>query len=114
MSNMEKETILYSIINSTDEAYQVIPELKDAWNMTPHRILNLGETIYLNLDNKNNLNLKCLSSESWVNFQISDNKLAITFDSNLTGITRQTRIFINVMSGDTDINLLTFAIYQKG
>ena len=66
MSNMGKETILYSIINSTDEAYQVIPELKDAWNMTPHRILNLGETIYLNLDNNKIVDITSLSECSFL------------------------------------------------
>jgi len=42
---MEKETILYSIIYSSQEAYDRIPELKDAWNLTPHKISKLGETI---------------------------------------------------------------------
>lgn len=111
---MEKETILYSIINSTDEAYQIIPELKDAWNMTPHRILNIGETVTLDLNNKNNLKLQCLSSEDWVTFDITDKKLSIIFEPNLTGFTRQARVFINVILNNLNINLLAFAIHQKG
>ena len=37
-NNMDKETIFYSIMYQDSSAISIIPELANAYNMTPHRI----------------------------------------------------------------------------
>lgn len=39
---MEKQTILYNILYIDERAKNLIPEVVDAWNITPHRFSKSG------------------------------------------------------------------------
>ena len=64
-SNMNKETIFYSIMYQDSSAISIIPELANAYNMTPHRITKEGEVINIPI-NRTLGRLSFVGGQDWI------------------------------------------------
>lgn len=109
---MEKETILYNILYVDNRARTLIPEVVDAWNITPHRFDKAGETVSLAL-NFTMYRLEGYSTSDYVHINITDSSIDITLDPNPTPATRQARISINICDSSGCNKLLQFVIHQN-
>lgn len=106
--------MLYSVVYADQKAYLLIPELKDAWNLTPHRINRPGETVEIELRNPDKIEITGFCSADFVNIDIKEDTINIKFDPNFTGSTRETRIYLNTVVDNKVNKLLQFAIHQNG
>jgi hypothetical protein len=66
---MEKETILYNILYVDNRARNIIPEVIDAWNLTPHRFIKSGETVSLDV-HSNMYSIQGFSSAQYVHINV--------------------------------------------
>ena len=46
---MEQETIFYNKLYVNNKARTFMPELVNAWNLTPHRFIMSGETLSIDI-----------------------------------------------------------------
>lgn len=109
---MEKETILYNILYVDNRARNIIPEVIDAWNLTPHRFIKSGETVSLDV-HSNMYNIQGFSSAQYVHINVKQDRIDITLDPNDTDTTRQARISLNISDSTGTHKLLQFVIHQN-
>lgn len=109
---MEKETILYNILYVDQKAKNLIPEVVDAWNMTPHRFNKAGETVSLKL-NDTIEEIKGYSTSDFVDIDVTRDYIKITLQPNTTQSSREARILLSIGGGDYYTKLLNFVIHQN-
>ena len=96
---MEKETILYNILYVDNKARTIIPEVVNAWNLTPHRFIKSGETVSIDISRTLYI-IKGFSSSDYVH-------------PNDTNATRQARVSLNISDPTGTHKLLQFVIHQN-
>lgn len=111
---MEQRTILYSVIYADQKAYIIIPELKDAWNLTPHRISRTGEVVELKIQNPDEIELTGFCNSDFIHIDIQEDKIVFSIDPNTTGSTRESRIYLNMLIDNKVNKLVQFALHQNG
>jgi hypothetical protein len=80
---MEKQTILYNILYVDERAKNLIPEVVDAWNITPHRFSKSGESVSLKL-NDTIEEIKGYSTSDFVDIEVTRKSIIITLQPNTT------------------------------
>lgn len=109
---MEKQTILYNILYIDERAKNLIPEVVDAWNITPHRFSKSGESVSLKL-NDTIEEIKGYSTSDFVDIEVTRKSIIVTLQPNTTQGSRQARVTINANSGSHTTKLLQFVIHQN-
>lgn len=109
---MEKETILYNILYVDNKARTIIPEVANAWNLTPHRFIKSGETVSIDI-NRTMYIIKGFSSSDYVHIDVKQDRIDITLDPNDTNATRQARVSLNISDPTGTHKLLQFVIHQN-
>lgn len=109
---MDKETIFYSIMFQDNDAVNIIPELKDAYNMTPHRIVKAGEVITIPI-NRTLGKLSFVGGQEWIHPVVNTDDIKIVFDENTTNATRIARPVIQYCDPAGCKNLVQFALHQN-
>lgn len=109
---MEKQTILYNILYIDERAKNLIPEVVDAWNITPHRFSKSGESVSLKL-NDTIEEIKGYSTSDFVDIEVTRKSIIVTLQPNTTQGSRQARVTINANSGGHTTKLLQFVIHQN-
>lgn len=109
---MEKQTILYNILYIDERAKNLIPEVVDAWNMTPHRFNKAGETVSLKL-NDTIEEITGYSTSDFVGIEVTRKNIIVTLQPNTTQGSRQARVTLNIGKGEHTTKLLQFVIHQN-
>lgn len=112
-SNMNKETIFYSIMYQDSSAISIIPELANAYNMTPHRITKEGEVINIPI-NRTLGRLSFVGGQDWIHPIVNTDNISIVFDANNTGAVRVARPVIQYCDPNGCKNLVQFASLHLG
>lgn len=111
-NNMDKETIFYSIMYQDSSAISIIPELTNAYNMTPHRIAKEGEVISIPI-NRTLGRLSFVGGQDWIHPIVNTDNISIVFDANNTGAVRVARPVIQYCDPNGCKNLVQFALHQN-
>lgn len=109
---MEKQTILYNILYVDQKAKNLIPEVVDAWNITPHRFSKSGESVSLKL-NDTIEEIKGYSTSDFVDIEVTRKNIIVTLQPNTTQGSRQARVTLNIGKGEHTTKLLQFVIHQN-
>lgn len=109
---MEKQTILYNILYIDERAKNLIPEVVDAWNITPHRFSKSGESVSLKL-NDTIEEIKGYSTSDFVDIEVTRKSIIITLQPNTTQGSRQARITLSIGGREHSAKLLQFVIHQN-
>lgn len=107
-----KETILYNILYVDNKARTIIPEVVNAWNLTPHRFIKSGETVSIDISRTLYI-IKGFSSSDYVHIDVKQDRIDITLDPNDTNATRQARVSLNISDPTGTHKLLQFVIHQN-
>lgn len=109
---MEKQTILYNILYVDQKAKNLIPEVVDAWNMTPHRFSKSGESVSLRL-NDTIEEITGYSTSDFVDIEVTRKNIIVNLQPNTTQGSRQARVTLNIGKGEHTTKLLQFVIHQN-
>lgn len=109
---MDKETIFYSIMYQDSKAISIIPELKEAYNLTPHRIAKEGETINVAI-NRTIGTIQFIGGQDWIHPIVNTDNISIVFDTNTTNQVRVAKPVIQYCDPSGCRTLVQFALHQK-
>lgn len=107
-----KRNYLYNILYVDNKARTIIPEVVNAWNLTPHRFIKSGETVSIDI-NRTLYIIKGFSSSDYVHIDVKQDRIDITLDPNDTNATRQARVSLNISDPTGTHKLLQFVIHQN-